>query len=917
MFENFFIDQNIFNFTVDSGLDPTAFSPAVTTNDPNIITRFIRANEVVFVGTSLCPDKVPNFFLDETLVNNFCQKSNRLELHNANNASMFVQGEGIVDISTNAFARVLTTSNNILYLNENFISVNVAAFGANTLASSDYSVGDVVEQTASGHEGGTTCFQGRVQYYDSANGVLAVSPSTGVINAYGSVANSVIKKLNSTVLTNAASVISGNNFIAGNRVRGSVNVTNVAIINVALHASGCYLSANGTNTKTFYVQSNSINAVGNTFVITSGGGQGLVRSVVAVHGDNKNILQLNTDITTATSNTKYTFGEHVIDEFGRITGIFNIPETESDRFPAGSRVFTITDTEGSQNNAFLMRATATYNAVGAPVVPLPVPIPLDPPVFVRPAVPVGRRRDPLAQTFFTPEVNTTVNNAPKANYGIHVSSVDLFFAKKPILADLQLPVTLEIVTVSNGLPTETVIASKTLDCRDIKTSVIPDAANTNTITNFKFDDPVYLESESQYALVIKSDSPDYYVFICELGQNILGASPPRRVSVQPYIGSFFKSQNASTWTPIQNLDLMFRIKKCVFTKDSTASLTFKPQNQLANVNIDSLLFHTVELNHKPTSTKYKFKSNNVSGGQDSSFTFVPVNKIYGFGADLATSNKTSDRRRRIVQGDANSFIGAIDFLTTDSDVSPMVNMERISIVGYENNINDASLSNTDISLVVYGNHQNAMNIVVTFSAPDLPDGVTANAYVSALSGANVGTIIVDTAGSGYITSPTISLLEANSTGLGASVNATAVIKGETGASGGNCKARYITRQITLADGFDAGDLRVYLDANRPRGTNIHVYYKVKSGSDTENFENKKWKLMEKVRDLYSADQSQIIELEFRPDLLKNVLSYTENGVAYPLGGTFKYFALKIVLTAADTTVAPYVKNFRAIATPSG
>jgi hypothetical protein len=480
-----------------------------------------------------------------------------------------------------------------------------------------------------------------------------------------------------------------------------------------------------------------------------------------------------------------------------------------------------------------------------------------------------------------------------------------------------LPVILEIVTVSNGIPTQNVIASKSVECKDVKTSLVPDPANTSTITNFKFDDPVYLEPETEYALVVKSDSPDYYAFISELGGNILGASPPRRVSVQPYVGSLFKSQNASTWTPIQNQDLMFRIKKCVFTANTGGTVLFKPQNQFANVNIDSILLHTTLLNQKPTSSNFKFKSNNVSGTQDAQFNYVPVNSVYSFGADLLTSTATSNRRRRIVAGDANSFIAGVDLNTTDTDMSPLVNIERMSLVAYENDINDGSISNTDISIVVPGNHQNAENISVTFSAPDLADGVTANAYVSSLSGANVGVIIVDTPGSGYITTPTITFSEANTAGEGASINATAIIAGETGASGGNMKVRYITKQITLADGFDAGDLRVYLDANRPRGTNIHVYYKVKSGSDNENFENKKWKLMNKVLDLYSADQNQIVELEFRPNLEKNVLSYVENGVVYPLGGTFKYYAIKIVMSAADTTVVPTIRNFRAIATPSG
>lgn len=125
----------------------------------------------------------------------------------------------------------------------------------------------------------------------------------------------------------------------------------------------------------------------------------------------------------------------------------------------------------------------------------------------------------------------------------------------------------------------------------------------------------------------------------------------------------------------------------------------------------------------------------------------------------------------------------------------------------------------------------------------------------------------------------------------------------------------MTKQITLA--IDGGDLRVYLDANRPTGTNIHVYYKVMSSSDAQQFSDKKWQLMNKVSDIYSQDQNQIIELEYRPNLLKGVLSYTESGVVYPLGGKFKYFAIKIVMTAGDTTVYPSVLNLRAIATPAG
>jgi hypothetical protein len=49
---------------------------------------------------------------------------------------------------------------------------------------------------------------------------------------------------------------------------------------------------------------------------------------------------------------------------------------------------------------------------------------------------------------------------------------------------------------------------------------------------------------------------------------------------------------------------------------------------------------------------------------------------------------------------------------------------------------------------------------------------------------------------------------------------------EEAPSGGNGLTRYITRSVTLAEGFDARDLVVYFDAYRPVGSNFYVYYKV-------------------------------------------------------------------------------------------
>ena len=71
-------------------------------------------------------------------------------------------------------------------------------------------------------------------------------------------------------------------------------------------------------------------------------------------------------------------------------------------------------------------------------------------------------------------------------------------------------------------------------------------------------------------------------------------------------------------------------------------------------------------------------------------------------------------------------------------------------------------------------------------------------------------------------------------------------EGEIGSSedyvknGGNSEARYITRIVTLADGQDAEDLRVYLTAYKPSGSNIFVYYKILAAEDNDSMDDVRW-----------------------------------------------------------------------------
>ena len=145
--------------------------------------------------------------------------------------------------------------------------------------------------------------------------------------------------------------------------------------------------------------------------------------------------------------------------------------------------------------------------------------------------------------------------------GCFVSSVDLFFSEK----DTNLPVWVELREVINGYPGPTLIpfGRKVLNPNDINL----DATTGNTATNFKFDSPVYLKEGIEYCLVVMTNSLDYKVWIAGLGEVDVSGSN-RIISTQPHLGSFFKSQNNTTWSPVQSEDLKFTMKKCNFTSGS-------------------------------------------------------------------------------------------------------------------------------------------------------------------------------------------------------------------------------------------------------------------------------------------------------------------------------------------------------------
>ena len=156
--------------------------------------------------------------------------------------------------------------------------------------------------------------------------------------------------------------------------------------------------------------------------------------------------------------------------------------------------------------------------------------------------------DPVCQSFMVDQTD-----------GIYITSIEVYFASK----SSTIPVTTQIRTMTNGYPTTTVVpfGEITVDAADISTST-----DASTATKFTFPSPVFLQNGIEYAFCVISNTDEYTMYTARLGQTTLDAT--RLISQQPYLGSMFKSQNASTWTAEQNEDVKFKINRAKFTTNT-------------------------------------------------------------------------------------------------------------------------------------------------------------------------------------------------------------------------------------------------------------------------------------------------------------------------------------------------------------
>ena len=177
--------------------------------------------------------------------------------------------------------------------------------------------------------------------------------------------------------------------------------------------------------------------------------------------------------------------------------------------------------------------------------------------------------DPLAQSFLVEDET-----------GVFLTKCEVFFRSKD---DMDIPIVFQLRTMENGFPTQKILpfSEIVLDPGDVNIS-----GDGAVATTFNFKAPVYLEGGKEYAICLASNSTKYSVYISRTGETDILTQT--FISNQPYLGSLFKSQNASTWEASQWEDLKFTIYRADFV--GTGSVEFySPELTEGNGQVATLL----------------------------------------------------------------------------------------------------------------------------------------------------------------------------------------------------------------------------------------------------------------------------------------------------------------------------------------
>ena len=460
--------------------------------------------------------------------------------------------------------------------------------------------------------------------------------------------------------------------------------------------------------------------------------------------------------------------------------------------------------------------------------------------------------------------------------------------------------------------------------------------NASAALPVTFANPVYLSQDQEYAIVLMSNSDIYKLFVTTPGKNDLTTNV--LVDGNHYGGSFFMSQNASTWTADPRRDLKFKLYKARF--DSSATITFvNDQIPVKELSSDPFLVcgastdnsAVLRVNH-PNHGMMEGSTVLISGATgiqscssgliNTTHTISDVERdsycitiadnavdpmtenVYGGGSNVtATENMTVDA---LVPYAEVLNLPETDIVVTFDSFSARSQDGNESIfnpiAGRPLTLNKTNYLDNPIAIASSAEHG------ATDTVGDLDNRIAANKsfgmnvtlstsntnLTPAIDGDRCSLFCISNRTNSAVTATQIGSQRYNNTAKGR------YYVPDTAAKGNSNLNAYITKEITLAQ--EATHLNFYADVFKPVGSDIILYYKAQTSGDDVPFDDLPWTRLDPTVPIPANDTKF------------GTVDYEVNLADVPeVTNTFSSFAFKVVFVAENSSRPPMVSNIRAIA----